>query len=1297
MKSSRPFGESGTAARLASFLRSLTACSLLPALVACADASRPSARASGGTAGEPPSSSAGEGGLGFGGSGGAAGEGGNGSGGDGEPLTGHAGLAGHAGKGGAAGGSKPEVSLETLPASTVVIDEEADAVIALGGFDASGRVAQADLLVLIEEPPSDGVLSDDGGPFPFATRYFPRPNFTGPDRFRFVIADLAGHRSPSREVSIEVRPVNDAPFTDDDVASTDSLSPVHIPVLANDFDVDGDDLVVKSVTQPAHGAATITETGDAIVFWPEHPNSGRVTFQYTVWDPSSAEDTARIDVDVIEANVVRITSFTRDRAETAPGEAVELAWISAYASRCDLQNGPSIDGRTSGSISVFPTDSTRYTLRCEGPGGPVTESVVVVVVGGSGTDTDGDGLADLVEELTGTDPGDDDSDDDGVPDGVEDSDANGSVDAGETDPREPDTDADGFCDGLRTDGDGDGVAPSSPCQGPILVDAGNTAEVQDGTTWLTAYADLEQAADEAVPGREVWVKAGRHRPKAANASVLTLRDNLAFYGGFVGTETYLGARAAGSRGTVLDGDFLGDDADVPAIDASAAPNPAANRADNSAHVVYGAEGARLDGFTIAHGHAVADGPFPGGGGLLALYPSLTITNTSFVKNSTTGSGGGILCADRCDLTISASRFEGNLAVNGAGIEASSTLTQGERYLDIDAVEFEGGWASGNGGGFDARGGIAVTARALTCSGNTAVALGGCWFSLDATVEVDGAELSDNSAREGGAAYSWRTSLVLDHAAFLDNTATYSAGALLIYTGTASISNSTLAGNSARFAGAMLIHNAGVGIEHSTLARNTVTESGGAIYSGSVTTLSLKDVTIDTNTARHAAGIFVHQTTLDAEATTFTANSASVSGGGAYIYGGSQVRFDDLAMLGNFATSFGGGIYVTDADYAVTDAVFRGNSTTNMGAGIFQHANAHSELERVTFVQNSANSGVGMMVFGPSSLRGDELAFVGNKGEGGVGLQLDALDSGDGLDVEVRDASFWRNEASLSAAGLFLIKTTNPRIAGVTFGENEATEYGAAVSLQGLAKAALTNATFVANEARYGGAVGSLDGSSVRLNHASFLANKGEVASGVYTQAGSASSLSNSVFWGGLGMGPDVLDLGSASTVANVGSAQPLTGSGNVTLLSDPFELLQPGARLFLKQAIGGPSALDAGSGAAADDPTFGFEAMGLAPWAELTTASDGSLDADSVDLGRHYSPTAVRVNAFSADSEGVSWSTGGADACRLFNDAAAIFSRITGTEVAAGTKTHTHASGTGLALVCFGAEGEPAVAFARVP
>jgi len=64
-------------------------------------------------------------------------------------------------------------------------------------------------------------------------------------------------------------------------------------------------------------------------------------------------------------------------------------------------------------------------------------------------DSDGDGLADHLEDTMCTDPYDADTDDDGISDGDEDANHNGEVDPGETHPCNIDTDGDGIQDGTE--------------------------------------------------------------------------------------------------------------------------------------------------------------------------------------------------------------------------------------------------------------------------------------------------------------------------------------------------------------------------------------------------------------------------------------------------------------------------------------------------------------------------------------------------------------------------------------------------------------------------------------------------------------------------------------------------------------------------------------------------------------------------------------------------------------------------------------------------------------------------------
>lgn len=96
-------------------------------------------------------------------------------------------------------------------------------------------------------------------------------------------------------------------------------------------------------------------------------------------------------------------------------------------------------------------------------GGRKGNESLAVVEAYNPPDSDGDGLADFIENGSiCLDPDDYDTDDDGIPDGAEDSNHDGVVDKGETDPCNIDTDGDGIQDGTE--------------QGYTLADIGNATD-----------------------------------------------------------------------------------------------------------------------------------------------------------------------------------------------------------------------------------------------------------------------------------------------------------------------------------------------------------------------------------------------------------------------------------------------------------------------------------------------------------------------------------------------------------------------------------------------------------------------------------------------------------------------------------------------------------------------------------------------------------------------------------------------------------------------------------------------------
>ena len=92
-----------------------------------------------------------------------------------------------------------------------------------------------------------------------------------------------------------------APIAGDDTADSSADQPVTVDVLANDFDPNGDALTVIDVSAPAHGSATITDSG-RVTYSPTAGYVGGDSFTYTIQDPGGETATGTVTVSVLGDN-----------------------------------------------------------------------------------------------------------------------------------------------------------------------------------------------------------------------------------------------------------------------------------------------------------------------------------------------------------------------------------------------------------------------------------------------------------------------------------------------------------------------------------------------------------------------------------------------------------------------------------------------------------------------------------------------------------------------------------------------------------------------------------------------------------------------------------------------------------------------------------------------------------------------------------------------------------------------------------------------------------------------------------
>ena len=455
-------------------------------------------------------------------------------------------------------------------------------------------------------------------------------------------------------------------------------------------------------------------------------------------------------------------------------------------------------------------------------------------------------------------------------------------------------------------------------QSQIFVNASATGS-GNGSSWVNAYPNLQNAINAATSGQEIWVQTGIYYPSMdrngaipANPrnAIFVLKEGVKLYGGFAGAETILSERNPDANITVLSGDIgVGND-----------------DTDNIYTLLLCVDltsSSRIDGFTVTKANN--------------NRPSGNVTIASYVVNQNSGGAGWILSSD---IVITNNKFIGNKSGSSAG---GLFIRYGSIQKFVNNV----------------------------FTANESVNQAGAIYGIESSISFDHCIFTNNFAGAGAAVYIYDNGVSsgnISNCTFTNNKSKADGGALLFY------ASDPLVRNEITITDSKFDNNSCILGVYNGLSVNAT--RGGAIYSDrtnlNISRSSFTNHTIKFKNSGSASGGAINlgvNTATKIDKCNFINNSAlpnttgnSASGGA--IDASSEIAINNCIFAGNHSAGSAGAIELTTTGstknkIAVANCVFIQN-TADLNAGAIYYGTAlpsyPTGFTNLTFYANNATQG-----------------------------------------------------------------------------------------------------------------------------------------------------------------------------------------------------------------------------------------------------------------------------------------------------------------------------------------------------
>lgn len=219
----------------------------------------------------------------------------------------------------------------------------------------------------------------------------PEPDDFGSLKVAYEVRDDAGEVAFA-VLTLEVTPVNDRPDALPDSATMIENTQIRVDVLANDEDIDGDDVFIERVDAVENGTASIVD--GQILFSPSTDFTGSGGFTYTMHDGNGGRASAPVSIEVlVDPNRIALTTDRRALLEDSTGVTVDVLANDSSGAGLDATSLAIVRPADNGLVSVtngtivympdadwFGVDTLDYVV-CDVSGQCANETVTLSVIG----------------------------------------------------------------------------------------------------------------------------------------------------------------------------------------------------------------------------------------------------------------------------------------------------------------------------------------------------------------------------------------------------------------------------------------------------------------------------------------------------------------------------------------------------------------------------------------------------------------------------------------------------------------------------------------------------------------------------------------------------------------------------------------------------------------------------------------------------------------------------------------------------------------------------------------------------